>query len=164
MEYARKHWSPRDKRFTRGPHKSSVEAKEFIREEMAEFHSARSLRAGGATALLCAGVDPIITQLVGRWKSDGRLYRFQRHEKGHILHKRSSMRRSLRDTNGLQCCYCHRVCKNGTVCPRTRQVETMDGYVVCVQDGIRCAGLYWRLQHAHELRGRNGPVQIQQYD
>ena len=32
--------------------------------------SARSLRAGGATALLCAGVDPIITQLVGRWKSD----------------------------------------------------------------------------------------------
>ena len=28
-----------EQRFTRGPHKSSVEAKEFIREEMAEFHS-----------------------------------------------------------------------------------------------------------------------------
>ena len=32
--------------------------------------SARSLRPGGATALLCAGVDKDTTQLIGRWKSD----------------------------------------------------------------------------------------------
>ena len=32
--------------------------------------SARSLRAGGATALLCAKVDPNIIQLLGRWRSD----------------------------------------------------------------------------------------------
>ena len=32
--------------------------------------SSRSLRAGGATAMLCAGIDPNVTQLVGRWKSD----------------------------------------------------------------------------------------------
>jgi len=32
--------------------------------------SARSLRAGGATALLCAKVDPDIIQLLGRWRSD----------------------------------------------------------------------------------------------
>ena len=32
--------------------------------------SARSLRAGGATALLCAGVDSDTIQLIGRWKSD----------------------------------------------------------------------------------------------
>ena len=31
---------------------------------------ARSLRAGGATALLCAGVDTDLIQLMGRWKSD----------------------------------------------------------------------------------------------
>ena len=31
---------------------------------------ARSLRAGGATALLCAGIDNDIIQLIGRWKSD----------------------------------------------------------------------------------------------
>jgi hypothetical protein len=31
---------------------------------------ARSLRAGGATALLCAGVDTNIIQLLGRWQSD----------------------------------------------------------------------------------------------
>ena len=30
----------------------------------------RSLRAGGATALLCAAVDPDTIQLLGRWKSD----------------------------------------------------------------------------------------------
>ena len=30
----------------------------------------RSLRAGGATALLCAGVDVNIIQLLGRWRSD----------------------------------------------------------------------------------------------
>ena len=32
--------------------------------------TARSLRPGGATALLCAGVDSNIIQLLGRWKSD----------------------------------------------------------------------------------------------
>jgi hypothetical protein len=32
--------------------------------------SARSLRPGGATALLCAGVDKDHIQLLGRWKSD----------------------------------------------------------------------------------------------
>jgi integrase len=31
---------------------------------------ARSLRAGGATALLCAQIDPNAIQLLGRWKSD----------------------------------------------------------------------------------------------
>lgn len=32
--------------------------------------SARSLRPGGATAMLCAKIDRDITQLIGRWKSD----------------------------------------------------------------------------------------------
>jgi hypothetical protein len=32
--------------------------------------SARSLRAGGAMALLCARVDTDIIRLVGRWRSD----------------------------------------------------------------------------------------------
>jgi hypothetical protein len=32
--------------------------------------SARSLRSGGAMALLCAGIDTDIIRLVGRWKSD----------------------------------------------------------------------------------------------
>ena len=35
-----------------------------------ELLSARSLRPGGATALLCAGVDSSAVQLLGRWKSD----------------------------------------------------------------------------------------------
>ena len=35
--------------------------------------SARSLRPGGATALLCAGIDPDVIQLLGRWKSDAML-------------------------------------------------------------------------------------------
>ena len=35
--------------------------------------TAYSLRSGGATALLCAGRDPIIVQLAGRWKSDSML-------------------------------------------------------------------------------------------
>jgi hypothetical protein len=35
--------------------------------------SARSLRPGGATALLCAGVDADVIQLLGRWKSDAML-------------------------------------------------------------------------------------------
>jgi hypothetical protein len=32
--------------------------------------SARSLRSGGAMALLCAGIDSDIIRLVGRWRSD----------------------------------------------------------------------------------------------
>ncbi|MCA1806661.1 MAG: hypothetical protein LC687_02185, partial [Actinobacteria bacterium] len=32
--------------------------------------SARSLRPGGATALLCAGIDSDVIKLLGRWKSD----------------------------------------------------------------------------------------------
>ena len=35
--------------------------------------SARALRAGGAMALLCARVDPLLVQLIGRWKSDAML-------------------------------------------------------------------------------------------
>ena len=35
--------------------------------------SARSLRPGGATALLCAGVDADVIQLLGRWHSDAML-------------------------------------------------------------------------------------------
>jgi hypothetical protein len=35
--------------------------------------SSRSLRPGGATALLCSGVDANIIQLIGRWKSDAML-------------------------------------------------------------------------------------------
>jgi hypothetical protein len=35
--------------------------------------SARSLRAGGAMALLCAQVDDDIIQLLGRWRSDAML-------------------------------------------------------------------------------------------
>jgi hypothetical protein len=35
--------------------------------------SAVSLRAGGATALLCSGVDTDVIQLLGRWKSDAML-------------------------------------------------------------------------------------------
>ena len=35
--------------------------------------SARSLRPGGATALLCAGIDSDSVRLLGRWKSDAML-------------------------------------------------------------------------------------------
>lgn len=35
--------------------------------------SARSLRPGGATALLCANIDADVIQLLGRWKSDAML-------------------------------------------------------------------------------------------
>ena len=34
---------------------------------------ARSLRAGGATAMLIAGIDSNTIQLIGRWKSDAML-------------------------------------------------------------------------------------------
>jgi hypothetical protein len=34
---------------------------------------AYSLRSGGATALLCSGCDPLIAQLLGRWRSDSML-------------------------------------------------------------------------------------------
>ena len=39
----------------------------------ANLVSARSLRPGGATALMCAGVDRDMIQLLGRWKSDAML-------------------------------------------------------------------------------------------
>ena len=39
--------------------------------------SARSLRPGGATALLCANVDSNHVQLLGRWKSDA-VFRYLR--------------------------------------------------------------------------------------
>ena len=35
--------------------------------------SCRSLRPGGATALLCAGVDDETIKLIGRWQSDAML-------------------------------------------------------------------------------------------
>jgi len=43
--------------------------------------SARSLRPGGATALLCAGIDSDVIKLLGRWKSDAmfRYLRIQSH-------------------------------------------------------------------------------------
>jgi hypothetical protein len=42
-----------------------------------ELLSARSLRPGGATALLCAGVDKDHIQLLGRWQSDA-MFRYLR--------------------------------------------------------------------------------------
>ena len=39
--------------------------------------SARSLRPGGATALMCAGVDSDFIQLMGRWQSDA-MFRYLR--------------------------------------------------------------------------------------
>ena len=36
--------------------------------------SARLLRAGGATALLCANVNPNVIQLLGHWKSDAMIH------------------------------------------------------------------------------------------
>ena len=46
-----------------------------------ELLSARSLRPGGATALMCANIDPTWIQLLGRWKSDAmlRYLRIQAH-------------------------------------------------------------------------------------
>ena len=35
--------------------------------------SARSLRASGAMAMLCAEIDPVKTRLMGRWNSDSML-------------------------------------------------------------------------------------------
>ena len=43
----------------------------------AKLLSARSLRPGGATALLCAGVDSDHIQLLGRWQSDA-MFRYLR--------------------------------------------------------------------------------------
>ncbi len=42
-----------------------------------ELVSARSLRPGGATALLCANVDADVIKLLGRWKSDA-MFRYLR--------------------------------------------------------------------------------------
>ena len=36
--------------------------------------SARSLRAAGAMALLCSGIDTDIIRLIGRWRSDEMLH------------------------------------------------------------------------------------------
>ena len=46
-----------------------------------ELLSARSLRPGGATALMCSNTDPTWIQLLGRWKSDAmlRYLRIQAH-------------------------------------------------------------------------------------
>ena len=43
----------------------------------ASWISARSLRPGGATALLCAGIAPENIKLLGRWKSDA-MFRYLR--------------------------------------------------------------------------------------
>ena len=55
-----------------------------------DFLSARSLRPGGATALLCAGVDKDVVQLLGRWKSDAmfRYLRIQAHTHSSRLSQR----------------------------------------------------------------------------
>ena len=39
-------------------------------EVIPKYVSARSLRAAGAMALLCSGIDKEIIQLIGRWRSD----------------------------------------------------------------------------------------------
>jgi hypothetical protein len=49
---------------TIGPEKLGIQPHEI---------NVRSLRAGGATALLCANIDPNSIQLLGRWKSDAML-------------------------------------------------------------------------------------------
>lgn len=48
--------------------------------------SARSLRPGGATALLCAGVDPNNIKLLGRWRSDSMLVYLRIHAAAHTKH------------------------------------------------------------------------------
>lgn len=54
------------------------------------FISARSLRPGGATALLCSGVDKDVIQLLGRWKSDAmlRYLRVDAHANNHNFAQR----------------------------------------------------------------------------
>jgi hypothetical protein len=65
--------------------------------------SCRSLRPGGATAMLCARIDRDVTQLVGRWKSDEMLkylhvqadslmhnYSRQMFEQGHFSYHREA--------------------------------------------------------------------------
>ena len=47
--------------------------------------SARSLRPGGATAMLCANIDRDITQLIGRWKSDEML-KYLHVQAGALMH------------------------------------------------------------------------------
>ena len=51
-------------------------AAKYVQEDtgiLPHLISARSLRPGGATALLCANVDPNTIQLLGRWRSDAML-------------------------------------------------------------------------------------------
>lgn len=52
--------------------------------------SARSLRPGGATALLCAGIDSDVIKLLGRWKSDA-MFRYLRIQ-SHIYQQNISQR------------------------------------------------------------------------
>jgi hypothetical protein len=62
-------------------HVSSTDIRNMLRHTLTKLQpntlgiqpqeiEARSLRAGGATALLCANIDPNSIQLLGRWKSD----------------------------------------------------------------------------------------------
>jgi hypothetical protein len=62
-------------------HVSATDIRNTLRNSLTKAHQtalgihpdeieARSLRAGGATALLCANIDPNSIQLLGRWKSD----------------------------------------------------------------------------------------------
>jgi hypothetical protein len=62
-------------------HVSSTDIRNLLRKFLVEIGfdtfgirplkiDARSLRAGGATALLCANIDPNSIQQLGRWKSD----------------------------------------------------------------------------------------------
>jgi len=64
----------------------------------------RALRAGGATALLCANVDPNTIQLLGRWKSDAmlRYLHVRYHPDNHTLARSMFNEGSLRVTPGLQ--------------------------------------------------------------
>ena len=53
--------------------------------------SARSLRAGGAMALLCAGIDSDIIRLVGRWRSDEMLRYLHAQALPHITNLAAAM-------------------------------------------------------------------------
>ena len=50
---------------------------------------AYSLHSGGATALLCAGTDPLYIQLIGRWNSQAML-RYLRSQAGPVMLQQSA--------------------------------------------------------------------------
>ena len=52
--------------------------------------SARSLRPGGATALLCANVDSVHIKMLGRWKSDA-MFTYLRVQAATIAHNFSTL-------------------------------------------------------------------------